>query len=74
MGVLSAVQPIDLFRKRRGKNAFAVKQRDRDITLFLHSFVVANIADTCPIFHGNDIHIRIDSRRIVDDNDRILLP
>jgi len=74
MNVLSAVQPIDLFRKRRGKNAFAVKQRDRDITLFLHSLVVANIADTCLIFHGNDIHIRIDSRRVIDDNDRILLP
>ena len=74
MNVLSAVQPIDLFRKRRRKNAFAVKQRDLDITLFLHSFVVANIADTCPIFHGNDIHIRIDSRRIVDDNDGILVP
>ena len=74
MNVLSAVQPIDLFRKRRGKNAFAVKQRDRDITLFLHSLVVANIADTCLIFHGNDIHIRIDSRRIVDDNDGILVP
>ena len=37
MDVLSAVQPIDLFRKSRGKDAFAVKQRDRDITLFLHS-------------------------------------
>ena len=74
MNVPSAVQPIDLFRKRRGKNAFAVKQRDRDITLFLHSLVVVDIADTCPIFHGNDIRIRIDSRRIVDDNDRVLLP
>ena len=72
--MLSAVQPIDLFRKRRGKNPFTVKQRDRDITLFLHSLVVANIADTCPILHGDDIHIRIDSRRIVDDNDRILVP
>ena len=74
MNVLSAVQPIDLFRKRRGKNAFAVKQRDHDITLFLHSLVVANIADACLIFHGNDIHIRIDSRRVIDDNDRILVP
>ena len=74
MDVLSAVQPIDLFRKSRGKDAFAVKQRDLDITLFLHSLVVANIADTCPIFHGNDIHIRIDRRRVIDDNDRILVP
>ena len=74
MDMLSAVQPINLFRKRRGKNPFTVKQRDRDITLFLHSLVVANIADTCPILHGDDIHIRIDSRRIVDDNDRILVP
>ena len=74
MNVLSAVQPIDLFRKRRGKNPFAVKQRDFYITLFLHSFVVANIAEACPILHGNDIHIRIDSRRVIDDNDGILLP
>ena len=74
MDVLSAVQPIDLFRKRRGKNALAVKQCDLDIALFLDSLVVANIADAGLIFHGNDIHIRIDSRRVIDDNDRILVP
>ena len=74
MDMLTAVESVNLFRKRRRNNALAVKQRDLDITLFLHTLIIADTAATRRVLHGDDIDIGIYGSGIVDYDNSVLVP
>ena len=66
--MMTAVESVNCGGKFGRYNPLTVKQRDLDIALFLDSLIVANIADTCRVFHGNDINVGIYGGGIINND------